>query len=187
MRGLQRIGAVLALAIPLAGFYTPPPLMAPTGYTSVQLPADQYFGKWVVSYIHDDTRTYNRTGIFASLPADNNPLISLHIYCWAHNVDGRIDWDQYLGSGDWIDVEYRTSVGTRFSRNEYLREPGDTTAFDLKYDKMVRRLIGTTRLVVRTQKHDKDLVTAVFDTRQADAAIGEVFRYCGLNMLNYGR
>ena len=132
MRSLQRTCAVPALAIPLAGCGTPPPA-GPVSYIAGELPADQYFGKWVVSYTRDTSD--GRNGIFASLPADNNPLISLHIYCWGHEVDGRIDWDQYLGSGDWIDVEYRTSPSTRFSWNEYLYEPGDTTELDLKYNK----------------------------------------------------
>ena len=182
MRGLQRIGAVLALAIPLAACVAPPPA-GPISYIRGRLPADQYFGKWVVSYTRHETFGHN--GIFASLPADNNPLISLRIYCWGRVVVGRIDWDQYLGPGDRIDVEYRTSPSKRLSRVESLKEPGDTTLVSLNFDRMVRRLIGTTRLVVRTQKHDKDLVTAVFDMRQADAAIGAVFHACGRRIAEY--
>ena len=53
MRGLQRIGAVLALAIPLSGCFKSPPT-GPVSYIVGELPADRYFGKWVVYYLRDE-------------------------------------------------------------------------------------------------------------------------------------
>ena len=183
MRGLQRIGAVLALAIPLSGCFKSPPSTAPVAYISGELPAERRFGKWLVYYLRDEMS--DRAGIYASMLAENNPYIKLHLHCWGRAVEGEIEWDAYIDSAKRAYVQYRTKPGSLSSTYEALSKGGDQTELGLDMYYLLRRLRLSTRFVARVTRYDDTTITAVFDTREAKEVVDELLRACGERIEEY--
>jgi len=141
------------------------------------------FGDWVVSESLDPMDDSPR--VFAMLDAQNQDIfsdITLIARCSSNRTEVYVDWDDYL-------ADDRQSVAYRFPPSSMRQErwgvsTDNTATFAPRPIALLREMIVSQQLVMRTTPYNEVPVTAIFDLTGARHAIGQVAEACSWELEN---